>query len=214
MKIFVLDSSYAGPFKALGECVYSAPENLEGIDMVVFPGGPDVPPERYGEREHPYTRASKEQYAFFDKVYEAARKRNIPMVGICGGGQYLCVQAGGSLVQHITNHAIGGTHPITTQSGEVIKVTSTHHQMMNPYSVPHVLVAWAEALSTCYRNGNDEEVWDEGEDIVEPDVVFFPEINALSIQYHPEYMSENSRGWTFAQECVQKYLLSDDVKAA
>ena len=186
--------------------VFNDPQLLDqdgAVDLVVFPGGPDVPPSAYGERTHPKTSYSQERYDTFEKVYAAAKAKGTKFLGICGGAQYLCVKAGGKLIQHLDNHGIWSTHPAKSIIGDVT-VNSTHHQMMLPGDTKHVLLAWAEGLSDTHQDGDQKEVKVDKE----VEAVFFPEVNHLCIQWHPENMPEVTSGNQLFHHLVQKYLLN------
>ena len=146
------------------ECCHS----VSDADFVVFTGGADVNPAYYGESPQPYTVVDNKRDLNSLHVYMMALGHNKPMVGICRGAQFLTVMAGGKLRQHVLGHC--GPHTITFDSGQVVKVASTHHQMMNLESTLHVLIAWADIV---------------GEK--DPEIVYYPEINALACQPHPEY---------------------------
>src|SRR6478609_2048223 len=104
---------------------------IEKADIVVFPGGPDVNPELYGARKHPCTNMQLGLDEEQGEIFDMAKKMGKKMVGICRGAQFLCVKAGGQLVQHQQN--LHATHDIMTYDGKVIKVTSDHHQAMFPW---------------------------------------------------------------------------------
>ena len=129
------------------------------------------------------------------------------MAGICRGAQFLCAMAGGKLVQNITGH--GGSHPVRTNDGRLISVTSTHHQMQLP-PISAEVIAWAEPKRSKVYEG-----WTPHEGIMRPDCeydcVYYPNIRALGMQYHPEFMSESSDGFKFCGEITKAYLL--DKKA-
>jgi gamma-glutamyl-gamma-aminobutyrate hydrolase PuuD len=146
---------------------------------------------------------SDERDEFERDAVELAIVHKIPMAGICRGGQLLTAMAGGALVQHCEGHL--GNHNVETWDGRIIEVTSTHHQMfLLPDKKPYELLAWAEPkLSDRYFIGNDEPVEDIG---YEPDCVYYSEIKALAMQYHPEYMPEDSDGYKFCQELIEKFL--------
>lgn len=159
-------------------------------DLIVFTGGSDVNPELYGDEKHPYSVVDTERDVKDVEAYEWAKKHNIPCVGICRGGQFLNVMNGGKMYQHIANHGFG--HDLITSSGRAVEgVTSTHHQMM---IVPRSgkLVAWAEDVAF------------SGE--YEPEVVWFEESRDLSVQYHPEYMGEDSDGYRYFQQLLEEYF--------
>jgi len=181
---------------------------LKDDDVVLFGGGADISPSIYNQVPSRHTGARAE-LSDRDEVevymFNAAKKKNLPMLGICRGAQLVCALSGGSLIQHVSNHA-GPNHKIATNEGTVIDVCSVHHQMMNPFSTKHELIAWAHRrLSPHYIVANELEV----EMKVEPEVVYFPETKALGIQYHPEFMHPDDQGVIYARELVAKYLLKE-----
>ncbi|HEY9660041.1 MAG TPA: gamma-glutamyl-gamma-aminobutyrate hydrolase family protein, partial [Allocoleopsis sp.] len=106
-------------------------DTLDEADLVCFTGGADVSPELYGHKEHPSTFASKFRDEEEMVLYKEAVKLQKPLVGICRGGQFLNVMSGGEMYQDVTKHTM--SHDLTDlETGEVVYVTSTHHQMMKP----------------------------------------------------------------------------------
>lgn len=175
----------------------------EKVSLVVFTGGHDVSPHLYGENVGRWTYSSNQRDIYEGKMFDQAQKYNIPCVGICRGSQFLCVKAGGKLVQDISGHA-GATHRLMTNEGKTIMANSTHHQMQLPPkgAVP---LAWsAEKLSVRYLNGDDKEI----EVDREYEVVYYPNINSVGIQFHPEYCSSSNECVLYSQEVVKKYLFS------
>ena len=183
-------------------------DSLKGVNLVVFTGGADVWPGLYGEKTGRLTRCSLERDMLESSIFDEAVGRGIPMAGICRGAQFLTVKNGGKLFQHVYNHGIFGEHGIETNEGKVYEVTSTHHQMMNPWNMDagdFEVLAWSEIiLSDKYFNGNDEEVQPP---IVEPEVVWYPKTRSLAMQFHPEYMPKDSAGRNYCQQLVRDYLL-------
>lgn len=98
---------------------------------------------------------------------------------------------GGQLIQHVVNHGISGTHPISLNGGQVIEITSTHHQMLFPFNLPkenYELIGWSTYYrSTTYLNGSDQEK-ELPSDFLEPEIVYYNNTKSLAIQGHPEYM--------------------------
>lgn len=76
---------------------------LELVDGLIFSGGADIDPARYGESEvHPATYdISDERDRFEIDLMNGAVARDLPVLCICRGIQVLNVALGGSLVQHI-----------------------------------------------------------------------------------------------------------------
>lgn len=187
----------------------------QDVALVIFTGGHDVWPELYGENAGRQTYFSKERDHYEGVRFEAALKAGIPMVGVCRGSQFLCVKSGGKLVQHVTNHA-GAMHTVTTNDGRTITVNSSHHQMQLP-GKDAVPLAWAEPkLSRCYLNGDDDERDDVDR---EYEVVYYPNIKAVGMQYHPEWIRGSRDGKAhpcveYAQEVVRTYLFGDSAAKA
>ena len=184
----------------------------EKVSLVVFTGGHDVSPEMYGEEVGTYTHASAHRDAYESKMFEIALKNKIPMVGICRGSQFLCVKAGGKLCQDINNH--GQFHQIVTNEGKTLTCNSSHHQMQLPpeSAVP---LAWASPRLSFdrrtgkphYLNGDDKQI----EVKEEYEVVYYPNINAIGIQYHPEWVQADHECAKYAVEVVDKYLFPKKV---
>jgi gamma-glutamyl-gamma-aminobutyrate hydrolase PuuD len=177
-------------------------------DVILFCGGEDISPSIYKHANSRHTRApeTKSNRDDFEvRAFKLGKERGAKFLGICRGAQLLCALAGGSLYQHVNNHS-GRGHPITTNDGREIEVCSVHHQMMNPHGTKHELLAWAkEVLSDVHFIEHERDV----EVKVEPEIVFFNEINALAIQYHPEFMKQSSEGVEYSIELVKKYLLTN-----
>lgn len=212
MKILCIDPHLNYLFARYGT-VYNDPQILladQTADIIVFPGGPDVPPDMYQSKAHPKTYTDRRRYAKFDTLYRHAAERGISAVGICGGAQYLCVKAGHKLIQHVERHALHGTHEVQSIFGPA-QVTSTHHQMMLlGEGGDFELLAWADGISSTHQDGNEEEV--SLPENKEPEAVFFlssneNEINSLAVQWHPEYMREGDSGVNLFHELVETYLV-------
>ncbi len=117
---------------------------LEGLDAVVFTGGPDLDPSRWREKRHPKTELLHPDREASDllAVREALR-RDKPSLFICCGCQELNVALGGTLHQHVYDlpgvgkHSNGATHDVELEGGtrtrEILgtsrpRVNSWHHQ--------------------------------------------------------------------------------------
>ena len=122
---------------------------------------------------------------------------DLRIFGLCRGAQWLCIKAGGKLVQHMDGHG-NGYHPILlTDEDEVIWSNSSHHQMMYVNSMPgkdrEIL---AIALSGNKKYSDKFEVFSE--DI---EAVWFPEIRGFATQGHPEWEKPTSK---YVQWCLEK----------
>jgi len=117
---------------------------VERLDGLVMTGGTDIAPERYGaERDTAHVLETVEARDAYElAVLDAATAIELPTLGICRGVQIINVHAGGTLHQHVPEHAFVGrpgderTHDVTFVEGSVlsqcfgasIRVNSLHHQ--------------------------------------------------------------------------------------
>ena len=206
MKILIVGwGGYEHPFMGLGEISTDEKEfekHPEKFKLVVFTGGEDVCPAMYGETSpknlcgYNINRDIREQ-----ALYEIARDNNIKMTGICRGSQFLNVMAGGTLMHHIDHH--GTNHDMETIDGELIRVTSTHHQMCIPAKHGFITAWSALRRSKVYYGDKDQLVNYEGREV---EGIYYPEENILAVQYHPEYMDKDSRGFLWYRETIFNFL--------
>lgn len=165
--------------------------DIKNVDAFLFTGGEDVSPEFYGQKMHPCTHSSLFRDVFEKKVFNYAVEHQIPMIGICRGGQFLNVMSGGEMYQHVTNHA-GQWHDIKDVETELsFFASSTHHQMMRPGNGGVVVAVASNGGSKEYchkigdaRNGIIKQTADEPD----TEVVFYPNTNSLCFQPHPEFV--------------------------
>lgn len=188
------------------ETVYHPAQLETKNSILILHGGQDISPSIYGHKTSKRTQAGDEMSSRDLSEVLLARRAiefGIPIFGICRGAQLACALAGGSLIQHVNGHG-GGYHAVKTSTGDVHKTSTCHHQMMNPWQVNHELLAWsAPALSGEYVVEHEELIDMEKE----PEVVFFPDIKALAIQGHPEWMPENSEFVQYCLSLVEEKLL-------
>lgn len=173
--------AYEGLFNRIG---YYTTRKIEEADLVVFTGGEDVSPDLYGARKHSTTFNNEARDRYEADVFSIALKLEIPMVGICRGGQFLNVMSGGEMYQDVSYHL--GDHEITDlTTGEVVNVSSTHHQMMKP-SPEGVLVASAGLRGE--RVWWDHTVFNRDTSQEDVEVVWYEDTKCLCFQPHPEFV--------------------------
>jgi putative glutamine amidotransferase len=77
-------------------------ETLDRLDGVVFSGGSDIEPERYGAEAHPATTGTRPERDRAElALLTAALERDMPVLALCRGSQVLNVALGGDLEQHL-----------------------------------------------------------------------------------------------------------------
>ena len=91
------------------------------LDVLVFTGGADVDPARYGTPRSPKCCASdllRDEFEF--RLLAAARARRLPVVGICRGCQLVNIGFGGTLWQDIPSEFPKGTNVVSHGAGEYL----------------------------------------------------------------------------------------------
>lgn len=79
-----------------------APEILENMDALILIGGADISPFLYGENPLLETNAAPKRRDDSDAAfYRAARKKGIPVLGVCRGMQLINALEGGTLWQDL-----------------------------------------------------------------------------------------------------------------
>lgn len=188
-------------------------QDIYESDLVLFTGGEDVNPDLYGQKLGNRTHINKTRDELEREAFDIALKFNLKMLGVCRGSQFLCVGAGGELVQHMSHPSY---HEIETWTGEKdIRIVSTHHQMQFPYRMPsssYRVIAWANKLSDTYLNGDNAEITYQGkmlkfiDKFAEPEIVYYTDCDALAIQSHPEMMNISSPFVVYCRQLVEKLI--------
>jgi putative glutamine amidotransferase len=160
---------------------------LDRLDGIVFPGGPDVEPAKYGQAREPRTDVVDE----LDRLEFAAARwaldSDVPILGICRGQQMLNVVLGGTLTQHLDDHRQPGdrtalNQPLTVTEGSRLAavfgatrlgVNHMHHQAVRDVAPGLKAVAWADdGTIEGMERVDDRAPW------------------LLMVQFHPEELVE------------------------
>ncbi|GBU14060.1 gamma-glutamyl-gamma-aminobutyrate hydrolase [Enterobacterales bacterium] len=191
-----------------------ADDYLSLCDAIVVTGGAfDVPPALFNEpQSSEQVRLKPSRTEFETAIVRGALRRNMPLLGICGGQQLLAVLTGGTLHQHIpdalpdalehsttvdTENAGGkkrARHDVEIVAGTLLsrcvdaaryEVNSSHHQAVKT-------VGAGCRINAVAPDGVIEGIECEGYDF------------CLGVQWHPEYL----------QHQQDKQLLTAFVSAA
>jgi putative glutamine amidotransferase len=187
---------------------------FRSMDGLLLSGGGDLDPALYGEPNAGSRDIEPGRDALEREAWEQARERHLPVLGICRGLQAINVFSGGSLVQHLEDHAPpsaarGGyrMHPLqlargsrlarilrpTGGTGAMLRVNSSHHQAVRRENLaPGYLVAGTSPAA--------------GGELVEAFESADPTTFVLALQSHPERQDatppEFSRLWSvFVDAC-------------
>lgn len=181
--------------------------SVEEADIVCFLGGTDVNPSLYNEKPCPETGSpDKVRDRAEEAVFHKAVQNNKVMFGICRGAQFLHVMNGGTLWQHVTNHAARPHDIIDIEEDKVITSSSLHHQMMKFNDKMEIIAVVDEDVTDIFKNGdlficrktrhpNDEEEYIE----LEVEACCYRETKSLCIQGHPEVGPPNFMAWSLTK---------------
>jgi len=160
------------------------------LDGLLISGGNfDIHPRIYGERPIKQLGIVKPARSDFElEIAALALRRDLPILGICGGAQAINVALGGTLYQDIAAQIAGAAqheqngengHPVRLQSGtrlrrivgrDTLRVNTTHHQAIKRLGRGLRVDALAE-------DGVIEGVESTGHEFV------------LGLQWHPEVLA-------------------------
>lgn len=171
---------YRDLFQVIGFAVVDSPDNA---DLICFTGGADVSSAYYGDKQHPATFSDHYRDAKEERIFLSMLDKKKAMVGICRGAQFLNVMSGGRMYQDVTDHT--RSHYLTdVETGEVVYVSSTHHQMMLPSLGGKVL---AYGNHTAQAEWYDGAIIKRSEAVQSVEVVHYAGTHCLCFQPHPEF---------------------------
>lgn len=190
--------------------------------VVLFTGGEDVNPVVYSENKHPLTLTNDKRDDLETKFYNFFTNNNNTLkLGICRGAQLLTVLAGGSLIQHVTNHNtdheiyINNKH-LNRNRRDIIMVNSSHHQMMYPFNISnnnYEIIGYSKVfLSDKYEsaspifNVNKIVETDLHPKFIEPEIVYYKQANSLAIQGHPEWSNASKEFIYYTTKLIDTYV--------
>ncbi len=170
-------------------------EVIEKVDGLLLTGGNDVDPALYGEEPHPKLgklMTQKDKMEF--RLLSNALKKDIPILGICRGHQFLNAYLGGTLYQDLDlnpdftimhrdfSDLAMGTHTIKTVEGSLInkiigdkhRVNSAHHQAIKDLA--------SDLIATAYSKDGLIEATEHKD-----------KKHIFTVQWHPEMMSHRDK---------------------
>ncbi|MDI2091116.1 gamma-glutamyl-gamma-aminobutyrate hydrolase family protein [Commensalibacter sp. TBRC 16381] len=171
----------------------TVPFLLDKIDGLIVSGGNfDIPPYLYSEHKiYNHTQLNEARTLFELQLLQEAWKRNMPVLGICGGAQLMAVMLGGSLYQHLPDDVPDalpheqdlpphqGSHSVLIQPDSILSslsqrtswaVNSSHHQAIKSPGTGKI--------SAVAEDNIIEAIEDPSRDFL------------LGVQWHPEFAIE------------------------
>jgi putative glutamine amidotransferase len=169
-----------------------AEEYLDSLDGLLVTGGAfDVDPALWGDEPlHPSVTLKPGRTDFELAAVRGALRRNMPVLGICGGQQLLAVALGGRLIQHIPDAVAGALpheqpnprtepgHEVAVAEGTLLSRLVGGRSRMAVNSAHHQAVATPGDGAVVNALAPDGVV----EGLEHPGYRF-----ALGVQWHPEY---------------------------
>ncbi len=208
MKIAILGrerdtANYVRYVKALDHTplVTLTPEDVTGCGGLILPGGGDITPAFFGEKNRGSRNIDTELDILQLQALDHCIRKRIPVLGICKGIQIINVGLGGTLCQDMPSadrHRYNGCdqyHPTAIQKscwlyrlyGGCARVNSAHHQSIK------CLGQGLTAVQYCPDDGCIE-------------AVAHRELPILGVQWHPERLDH--RQTTICGEKVLAYFAS------
>jgi putative glutamine amidotransferase len=151
------------------------------LNGVIFSGGPDVDPARYGaERE---TRCG-EPIAIRDdmelRLMDLAVNRGLPVLGICRGAQLINAALGGTLKQHVPGHRQDKNclfwHELMLAPDTMLRaLIGSDSLMTNSHHHQSVLIPAPGVIVSAYAPGGEIEAFESSSGRY-----------IMAVQWHPE----------------------------
>jgi anthranilate/para-aminobenzoate synthase component II len=201
-----LDSGFGADLLGDGiHCTVLDHHDVKDKDIILLYGGEDISPSLYGQklgRSHATEKPSYRDKMEFEVVKEAVRLGK-PIFGICRGAQLLCIYAGGTLFQHVDGHNDQKGHSLKTITGHTIYSNSCHHQAMR-LDPDAMLIAEPVQKVAKWRFAEGDKPVESDEPEVE--MAWWPQLNAVGVQGHPEWLGHSTPMVKYCSFLVKEYL--------
>ncbi len=173
---------------------HAVEETLDVLDGIVFSGGIDIDPSRYGAERHPATDPEQARRDAGEiRLLEAALARDLPTLAICRGFQLLNVLRGGDLIQHLPDEVgheghretlgVFSEHPVDVREGtRLASILGSRHEAVRSSHHQGAGRVGAGLIESAYAEDGSLEAFED------PSKRF-----ALGVLWHPEMEDDDKR---------------------
>jgi putative glutamine amidotransferase len=201
---YVLSAPYVRAVEKAGGLSLILPPQREAVDALLrlidgllLSGGPDVEPERYGDRViHPATYGiDPERDQFEIDLFDAAVRSNTPVLGICRGIQVINVALGGTLIQDVATEHPGASDVGHRQHERNLEEWQVGHAVNTTSNVLPLFTNQALGVNSYHHQAirdlapGLEPVAFSPDGLIEA-VVMANAPDVFAVQWHPELMFE------------------------
>jgi len=157
------------------------------LDGILLSGGADIAPNRYGaasETDDFPPEPSRDEFEW--QLFMAAQERALPVLGICRGLQMVNVATGGTLHQHVPEHAAFDQSPATLHHGLRVEADSV---LGSIYGTSHSVNSLHH--QTVDKVGNGLRVTARSSDAT-VEGLEHESLPIVAVQWHPEMLPTRS----------------------
>ena len=204
------DEYYASAVEGLGKPTTDVDDfmkNTDDFSLVLFSGGSDLHAEFYNEHSPKYCRCDINRDLLELKIFDHAMANGVRTIGICRGLQLINIKAGGSLWHHVEGHNFGN-HLVTNNLHTEFLVNSYHHQSIILPDNAHMIAWSSEKRSNIYRGNWDLPITPHP--AFEIEGAIYPGIESAGVQWHPEAMPVDSKGYKFFHNMAKMLIEQED----
>ena len=175
----------------LSHSINNIDNTLNIIDGLLITGGNfDIHPEIYGQKNTNLRNEKKLRTSFELDICNKSLKKNIPILGICGGAQLINITLGGTLIQDIKNLNIG-----TIDHEQVNPRNETSHKVfIKSRTLLHKICGESEIdVNSAHHQsikklGHKLQISSQSKDGIIESIESIDHQWCIGIQWHPEFL--------------------------